>query len=70
MNCISHTGRRPMCAAPAAAPTMAVSAIGVSMTRASPKRLLQSLGHLERAAEGADVLAQDEDALVARHLFA
>ena len=38
MNCISHTGRRPMCAAPAAAPTIAVSAMGVSITRSAPKR--------------------------------
>ncbi len=36
MNCISATGRSPMWAAPAAAPTMAASAIGVSMTRRSP----------------------------------
>jgi hypothetical protein len=36
MNCISATGRIPMCAAPAAAPTIAASAIGVSMTRDSP----------------------------------
>ncbi len=39
MNCISHTGRSPMCAAPAAAPTMAASEIGVSITRDSPKRV-------------------------------
>ena len=38
MNCISHTGRRPMCAAPAAAPTKPVSLIGVSITRSAPKR--------------------------------
>ena len=38
MNCISTTGRIPMCAAPAAAPTIAISEIGVSMTRCSPKR--------------------------------
>ncbi|MND07627.1 hypothetical protein D3C83_297270 [compost metagenome] len=36
MNCISHTGRIPMCAAPAAAPTIAASLIGVSSTRFSP----------------------------------
>src|SRR5689334_18143633 len=36
MNCISTTGRIPMCAAPAAAPTIAISEIGVSTTRASP----------------------------------
>ena len=36
MNCISATGRIPIIAAPTAAPTMAVSAIGVSITRSSP----------------------------------
>src|SRR6185312_7894631 len=35
-NMISATGRRPASAAPAAAPTMADSEIGVSMTRPSP----------------------------------
>ncbi len=39
MNCISATGRMPMCAAPAAAPTIAASEIGVSITRDSPNRL-------------------------------
>ena len=38
MNCISHTGRSPMCAAPAAAPTNPVSLMGVSMTRSAPNR--------------------------------
>ena len=38
MNCISQTGRMPMWAAPAAAPTNPVSLIGVSMTRPSPNR--------------------------------
>ena len=38
MNCISQTGRIPMCAAPAAAPTIAASEIGVSITRFSPNR--------------------------------
>ena len=36
MNCISAIGRMPMSEAPMAAPTMAVSLIGVSMTRFSP----------------------------------
>ena len=36
MNCISATGRMPIIAAPIAAPTIAVSEIGVSMTRSSP----------------------------------
>ena len=69
MNCISHTGRSPMCAAPAAAPTIAASAIGVSITRAVAEPGLKPFGHLERAAVGADVLAQDEDALVPLHFL-
>src|SRR5665213_88427 len=36
MNCISTTGRIPMCDAPAAAPTKPASEIGVSITRCSP----------------------------------
>src|SRR5687768_10965855 len=36
MNCISTTGRIPMCAAPAAAPTIPISEIGESTTRCSP----------------------------------
>ena len=36
MNCISHTGRIPICAAPAAAPMIAASEIGVSITRSAP----------------------------------
>ncbi len=38
MNCISATGRMPMYAAPIAAPTIADSEIGVSITRFGPKR--------------------------------
>ena len=38
MNCISATGRMPAYAAPIAAPMIAVSEIGVSMTRSRPKR--------------------------------
>ena len=40
MNCISTTGRIPMCAAPAAAPTKPASEIGVSITRSSPNRAI------------------------------
>jgi hypothetical protein len=36
MNCISHTGRRPFIDMPIAAPTIADSAIGVSITRVGP----------------------------------
>ena len=66
-NCISQTGRRPAIAAPTAVPMMAASAIGVSRTRSAPNSLLQAVGHLEGAAEGADVLAHDEDAFVLGH---
>jgi hypothetical protein len=38
MNMISTIGRRPVIAAPTAAPTKPISAIGVSMTRPGPKR--------------------------------
>jgi hypothetical protein len=38
MNCISTTGRRPIMPAPIAAPTIADSLIGVSITRSGPKR--------------------------------
>ena len=36
MNCISAIGRMPMSAAPEAAPAMATSEIGVSITRSGP----------------------------------
>ena len=35
-NCISHTGRMPISAAPVHAPTIAVSDSGESITRSSP----------------------------------
>ena len=41
MNCISTTGRMPMWAAPAAAPTIATSEIGESITRRSPNRAMR-----------------------------
>ena len=69
MNCISAIGRMPMSAAPEAAPTMAISEIGVSMTRSRTEVVDQPGAGLERAAVDADVLADEEDALVARHLF-
>ena len=47
---------------------IAASEIGVSMTRALAELLDQSVGDLERAAVGADVLAHHEHALVTRHL--
>ena len=41
-NMISKTGRRPVTAAPNAAPARASSEIGVSKTRSSPKRSCSS----------------------------
>ena len=70
MNCISATGRMPIIAAPTAAPTIAVSEIGVSMTRSSPNSRDEAVGDLEGAAVDADVFAEQEDALVPLHLLA
>ncbi len=69
MNCISATGRMPIRAAPMAAPTMADSEIGVSITRIGPKRSSIPFGNLEGAAVDADILAEDEDAVVLLHFF-
>ena len=69
MNCISATGRMP--------------GIGRADRRADDRGfrdgrvddalasepVQQAFGHLEGAAESADVLPQDEDAVVARHLL-
>jgi hypothetical protein len=43
MNCISAMGRIPISAAPEAAPVMAISEIGVSITRSGPKRSISPL---------------------------
>src|SRR5437773_1746217 len=43
MNCISAIGRMPISAAPDAAPTMATSLIGVSMTRPGPNFSIRPL---------------------------
>ena len=56
-NMSSAIGRRPVIAAPIAAPTIACSLIGVSRTRSGPNRVEQALGQLEHAAGRADVLA-------------
>ena len=69
MNCISAIGRMPMSAAPEAAPTMAISEIGVSITRSGAEAVDEARAGLEGAAVDADVLADEEDALVALHLF-
>ena len=59
-NCISDTGRKPRTAAPAEAPMMSDSEIGVSMTRAGPKRSRRPRGDAEGAAELGHVLAQEK----------
>ena len=69
MNCISHTGRMPMCAAPAAAPTKPASLMRRVDHPLGAEAVQQPLGHLERAAVGSDVLAQAEDARVSLHLL-
>ena len=69
MNCISHTGRMPMCAAPAAAPTIAGLADRRVDDPLGAEPVEQPVGHLEGAAVRADVLAEAEDARVALHLL-
>ena len=59
----------PVSDAPKAAPTMADSAMGVSMTRSGPKRSMKHVGDFERAAVNADVFAEAEDGGVAVHFF-
>ena len=66
-NCSSTTGRSPIQAAPIAAPTKPSSAIGVSITRSVAELLEQPRRDAEGAAEVADVLAEEEDALVVAH---
>ncbi len=78
-NMSSATGRRPASAAPAAAPTIADSEIGVSITRSAPNFGEEPLGDAEDAAgrlalpggtarAARHVLAQHDDARIALHL--
>ena len=69
MNCISATGRRPIIAAPIAAPTIADSRDRRVDDALRAEPLEQAGGDPKRAAVDADVLAQDEDPLVALHLL-
>ena len=64
----STTGRSPISAAPQASPVKPDSAIGLSITRRGPEPVQEALGHLERAAELADVLADQEHVRVGVHL--
>ena len=60
-NITSNTGRRPVTAAPYAAPASASSEIGVSNTRAGSEPLVQLLGDLEHTTRSRDVLAEEHD---------
>ena len=66
---ISTTGRRPPAAAPIAIPMSAFSEIGVSRTRSAPNSSCKPGGHLEDAARGRDVLAEEDDRGVAPQLL-
>ena len=68
-NMISATGRRPVIAAPMAAPRMACSEIGVSMTRFGTELVEQADRGLEHPAGAGDVLADEDHAVVAAHLL-
>ncbi len=63
-NCSSTTGRSPIHAAPIAAPTKPSSEIGRVEDPLRPELVEQPGGGAERAAEVADVLAEQEDAIV------
>ena len=54
---------------PQAAPMMALSLMGVSITRSQPNRCEQTFAGLERAAIHAHVFAQQHDGRIALHLF-
>ena len=69
MNCISQTGRSPMWAAPAAAPTMACSLIGVSITRSAPNCASSPSVTRKAPPKRADVLPEKEHPLVPLHLL-
>ena len=79
-NISSTIGRSPVAAAPAAAPTKEISARCVSSTRSGPNSGPKALGDAERPAPGVlvarragaagNVLAHDDDAMVAPHFLA
>ena len=64
---ISTTGRMPAIAAPMPAPTIAISEIGVLRTRSGPNSSSSPCVTAHRAAHLGDVLAHDEDVVVAAH---
>ncbi len=66
-NCSSAIGRSPIHAAPKQAPTKPSSEIGVSITRSRAELVEQPRRDAERPAEVADVLADQEDAVVVAH---
>ena len=63
---ISSTGTEAEIAAPKAAPASASSEIGVSKTRSAPVLLVEPGGHGEDTAGERHVLAEEDDAVVAR----
>ena len=63
---IDATGRRPVTAAPTLAATMIASEIGVSMTRSDPEPVAKP-AKLAEAPAPTDVLADDDDPVVAPH---
>ena len=66
---ISAIGFRPVIAAPMAAPRIACSEIGVSRTRIGPNCSSRPTVALNTPPALADVLAEEDDVGVARHLL-
>ena len=69
MNCISTTGRSPMCAAPAPAPVNPPSEIGVSITARLSEVVEEAARRLEGAPVDSDILPHEKHALVPLHLL-
>ena len=65
----SMIGRSPAIAAPTPRPEKPASLIGVSMMRLGPNLFEHPFGHLVRAVVLGDLLAHQEDVLVALHLL-
>ncbi len=66
----STMGLSPPMAAPMPAPTTTDSEMGVSRTRSGPNSSSRPAGDAVGAAVGADVLAHEDDALVAQQRLA
>ena len=63
------SGLRPAAAAPTPIPTIPASETGVSRTRTRAELLIKSREFLVGAAEGANVLAENNHVFVTSHLF-